>query len=314
VKAVFIKRECLLSPDTAEEAIQLRPDVADSLRRLVDRQLIVVVLDARPYHAAGEAQSGRRDAQSKRMVALIRSGGGQVHALLSCPHRPDDECGCWGTYPGFLFAAASEFELRLDDCFLVSDQPGDVFLAHKAGCRPILLLDGRSIGELFEGHQPELTDFPVARTFDSAIQYLLSEEEANETWGHARLPTPVTQEEEEEVALVEQVSELAPVLTLFAPVPGRRGRLLAGLPPLSRRAQQALLVYVVGGVWLSLGIAYLLTHLYRVQHFPAFVWYLTLQFIPRPVRGILFIVSGIGLVVVSLRAFTRLAPSGGKKG
>jgi histidinol phosphatase-like enzyme len=314
MKAVFIQRECLLEPPTADEAIQLRPEVADSLSLLVDRHFVIVVLDAGRCRVAGEAQSGRHDAQDKRMVTLIRAGGGQVHAVLSCPHRLDDECGCWGSYPGFLTAAAAEFELRLDECFLVSDQPGDVFLAHKAGCRPILVLDGRSIGELLEGHQPDLTDFPVARTFGSAVQYLLTEEESNEAWGHARQPTRISQEEEEEAAFAEQMPELSPAMKIYAPVPARRGALLAGLPPLSRRAKQALLVYVVGGVWLSLGIAYLLTHLYRVQHFPAFVWYLTLQFIPRPVRGMLFIVSGIVLVAVSLRAFTRLAPGGGKRG
>ena len=150
MKAVFVQRECLLAPPTAEEAIQLRPEVADGLRLLADRQFVIVVLDAGSRRMPGEAQSGHREAQDKRMVALIRSGGGQVHALLSCPHRPDDECGCWSTYPGFLFAAAAEFELRLDDCFVVSDRPGDVFLAHKAGCRPVLVLNGRSIGELFE--------------------------------------------------------------------------------------------------------------------------------------------------------------------
>ena len=313
MKAVFIKRECLLAPGTTDEAIQLRPEAAESVRLLVDRHFVVVVLDAGSGRAEGEAQTGRRDVQDKPLVALVRSGGGQVHALLSCPHRPDDACGCWGTYPGFLFAAAAEFELRLEDCFLVSDEPGDVFLAHKAGCRPVLVLDGRSVGELFEEHQPDLTDFPVARTVGSAIQYVLTEAEDNEAWGHARQPTPVSQEEEEAGALVEQVPELSPAMAVFAPVAGRRTAFLPGLPPLSRRAKQALLVYVVGGVWLSLGIAYLLTHLYRVQHFPAFVWYLTLQFIPRPVRGMLFIVSGIGLVAVSLRAFTRLSPGGGKK-
>jgi tellurite resistance protein TehA-like permease len=66
-------------------------------------------------------------------------------------------------------------------------------------------------------------------------------------------------------------------------------------------------------VWLSLGIAYLLTHLYRVQPFPEFVYYLTLQFIPRPVRAALFILTGVGAVAVSLRAFLNLFPANGKR-
>jgi len=72
-------------------------------------------------------------------------------------------------------------------------------------------------------------------------------------------------------------------------------------------------VYVLGGVWLSLGIAYLLTDLYRQHPFPAFVWYLTLQFIPRPVRGLLFILTGLLVVVISLRAFWHLFPGNGRR-
>ena len=57
---------------------------------------------------------------------------------------------------------------------------------------------------------------------------------------------------------------------------------------------------VAGGVGLSLGIAYLLTHLYRQQRFPEWVWYLTLQFIPRQVRGVIFIVFGLGVLGIAL--------------
>jgi hypothetical protein len=58
-------------------------------------------------------------------------------------------------------------------------------------------------------------------------------------------------------------------------------------------------------VGLSLGIAYLLTHLYRVAPFPEYAYYITLQFIPRPVRGALFIIWGVGILVLAVRSFYR---------
>jgi hypothetical protein len=83
--------------------------------------------------------------------------------------------------------------------------------------------------------------------------------------------------------------------------------------PWGRHVRQWLVLFVLGGVWLSLGIAYLLTHLYRVQPFPEFVWYLTLQFVPRPIRGLLFIAGGMVVVAMSLRAFLQLFPSGDRR-
>ena len=109
-----------------------------------------------------------------------------------------------------------------------------------------------------------------------------------------------------------EAREVHPTLRLLSPVPGAR-ILPPSLLQISRSARQWLALFIFGGVWLSLGIAYILTHLYRVQPFPDFVWYLTLQFIPRPVRGLLFIGTGVIVVVVSLRAFVHLFPSNGTR-
>jgi uncharacterized cofD-like protein len=50
----------------------------------------------------------------------------------------------------------------------------------------------------------------------------------------------------------------------------------------------------------SLGFAYILTHIYRVQPLPDYVGALTLQFIDRLVRGIFFLVAGIGIFILGL--------------
>jgi len=65
--------------------------------------------------------------------------------------------------------------------------------------------------------------------------------------------------------------------------------------------------FVLGALGLSLGIAYILTHLYREAPFPDFVYYVSLQFIPRLLRGALFIAWGIGVIVLAVRSFYRSA-------
>lgn len=57
---------------------------------------------------------------------------------------------------------------------------------------------------------------------------------------------------------------------------------------------------LLGLLLLALGITYLLTHVYRQQPFPPAAYYLTLQFIPRWARGLLFIALGMVVVAVSL--------------
>lgn len=72
-------------------------------------------------------------------------------------------------------------------------------------------------------------------------------------------------------------------------------RRLASLSHLTR----PLILTFIGVVLLSLGVAYLFIHLYRtVEGLPPFVSVLTLQFLPRPVRGLLLI--GAGLFIIAL--------------
>lgn len=60
-----------------------------------------------------------------------------------------------------------------------------------------------------------------------------------------------------------------------------------------------LLLLMVGIVIISLGFAYWLREVYESYTFPNFVWYLTLQFIPRYVRGALFLSVGVAAIVIA---------------
>ena len=57
-----------------------------------------------------------------------------------------------------------------------------------------------------------------------------------------------------------------------------------------------LVVLLLGVTILALGIGYVAVEIYREQPFPDFVYYLTLQFLPRWTRALLFGALGLGLV------------------
>lgn len=72
------------------------------------------------------------------------------------------------------------------------------------------------------------------------------------------------------------------------------------------RIKRWLILLFVGLVTLSLGFGYLLVSVYRTQPFPEYVGFLTLQFIDRVVRGIIFLLLGVGVTVF---AFFKLNES-----
>src|SRR5918911_1370945 len=66
-----------------------------------------------------------------------------------------------------------------------------------------------------------------------------------------------------------------------------------------------LVLLMVGMVLISLGVGYLLRNFYQYGKFPSFVGPLTLQFLDRPYRALLFGSVGIGLIILSLYKLTQ---------
>ncbi|HET7767649.1 MAG TPA: gluconeogenesis factor YvcK family protein [Chloroflexota bacterium] len=79
------------------------------------------------------------------------------------------------------------------------------------------------------------------------------------------------------------------------PAPERRARLWRWLRP-GLSIKRWIFVYFVALTLLALGLGLVLTHMYRTAPFPGPVYYVTLQFIPRLLRGVLFLALGGGLM------------------
>ena len=61
-----------------------------------------------------------------------------------------------------------------------------------------------------------------------------------------------------------------------------------------------LLLLLLGVAAMGLGLSYLLREVYVSYTFPGFVYYLTLQFLPRTARGALFIGGSVGVILFSI--------------
>jgi len=282
MRALFVKADCLLRDRQRaagdDSAAALSPEAMAGFRAVADAGLLTVVIDPQTRDETAHEQPAMAD----EMAAQLRTslgGDATAYPVFRCPHTREEDCDCWGVEPRLLHEAAVRFDLRLAECYLVCDDLDDVASAYAVGCRPFVVLGNRTIGQFFGDSEPSRKDYPIARTLGTALQYVVHEDRLARELGPYFRITPISQPEEHLV-------------------PSSRAQM--------RYLGQWLLVFIIGGVWLSLGIAYLLTHLYRVQPFPPFVWYLTLQFIPRPLRGLLFLGSGTAVAVI---AFRHLLPA-----
>lgn len=62
---------------------------------------------------------------------------------------------------------------------------------------------------------------------------------------------------------------------------------------------------VVGLTFVALGVAFFLVQVYRTQPFPEWVHYVTLQPIDRPIRGLIFLATGVGVIGAAIVQLNR---------
>jgi histidinol phosphatase-like enzyme len=305
VKAVLVHRNAVLrdshiEPASSPESWRLMPATVEAMRLLATEERLVFLYGPRELGDGSGGRDGDGNESWRGLLQQIEAGGGRVDGFIICQHSEEQTCRCWGNVPGIFYGPAAQFGLELEACYLLADDARDIAAAYAVGTRPILMLGERTLSQVL-GNRPAHKDFPVATNLTMAVEYIQVEEEINVQLGHPRnVATPPPPAEQ----LLAQPESLPKIEATSRLAHGLEARLIRARAQLSDLVRW-LSFFVFGAMGLSLGIAYLLTHLYRIQPFPEFAYYVTLQFIPRPVRGALFIIFGIGIILLVVRSFYR---------
>ena len=311
MKAVFIQRDCLLRASGYELADLPRDWVVapEALRSMepVQRDDLLSILIGNSQNGNHGQPGDRKDGELTRELAeRIDAAGASLDAVMTCPHAEGGKCSCWGPEPGYLYEAARRLDLKLDECYLIADSSLDVEMTYLTGCRPIFVLSGRVLAEVF-GDQPKHKGFAVATDLPTAVKYVQDEEAIAQQMGPREVSAPpLDLELMDSPETLPAFNALSSRAEALQPRPQR-----PRLQP--REVGRWLLFFTAGGLGLSLGIGYLLADMYRQRHFPEWVWYVTLQFIRRDIRGILFILLGVITLVVAIRSFYHTYGNGARR-
>ena len=267
------------------------PATLEAIRLLANEETLVFLFG--PHDGDGESI-----ADSALLTERIIAGGGRIDGWVSSLPEGEKGAAPEEEFPAVFGLPLSQLDVELDAGYVLADEQADVLTAYEAGLRPIMVLCDRHLERVL-GDLPAHKDFPIAPNLTAAVRYIGVEEDTRGQLGHPQREVPPVPKED----ILSRDPDTLPAFTITSPLArelrSRAVRTRTQLHDLGRW----LTFLVLGAVGLSLGIAYLLTHLYRVQPFPEFVYYITLQFIPRPVRGALFIAWGIGIMYLAVQSF-----------
>lgn len=182
-RAVFVDRDGTLNAlrgyvRRASE-LELLPGVGDSVRRLNEAELRVVVITNQPVLARGECTFEEMRAIHAKLDMKLGQEGGFLDALYLCPHHPDGgfpnevkalkvECDCRKPKAGLIERAIADMNIDRTRSFFVGDSARDMEAARRAGITFVLVQTGEAG---WDGGSA--SSFAVA-DFKAAVDYILS--------------------------------------------------------------------------------------------------------------------------------------------
>lgn len=124
------------------EEFHFLPGACSAIAQLTRAHFRLIVVTNQACVGKGIVSWAMEQEIHARMVQEIARAGGNIEAVLCCPHREDARCGCRKPAPGLLQRARHEYGIDLNQAIMVGDSPTDVQTAAAVGIPAIMVLCG----------------------------------------------------------------------------------------------------------------------------------------------------------------------------
>jgi len=129
---------------------ELLPDVGKAIKRINDLGYLAIVVTNQPVIARGEVTVEQLQEIHFKMETLLGLEGAYIDAIYYCPHHPHKgfegeitelkiDCDCRKPKPGMILKAANDFNIELNESWMIGDGENDVLAGKAAGCKTVLI-------------------------------------------------------------------------------------------------------------------------------------------------------------------------------
>ncbi|MDQ6670575.1 MAG: HAD-IIIA family hydrolase [Chloroflexota bacterium] len=143
-RAVFLDRDGVLVREIVVNgqalapmslsAFRLMPEAAAQTERLRQAGLTCLVFTNQPEVGRGLLPADTLEAMHRQLRETV-----PVNEIYVCPHDDADGCSCRKPGVGMLTAAVQDWEVRLEESFVIGDRWRDVEAGRAAGCFTVLI-------------------------------------------------------------------------------------------------------------------------------------------------------------------------------
>ena len=169
-RAVFIDRDGTLSEEVGyinhPERFRLFPYAGQAIRHLNENGWLAIVTTNQAGVARGYFDEQMIETVHQGMEKELAKENARLDAIYYCAHHPSVgeppyrlDCDCRKPKPGLVTRAATDFDIDLENSWMVGDRYSDIQLARNAGVKSAFVLSGYGRGE-WEHQRESWTEQP----------------------------------------------------------------------------------------------------------------------------------------------------------
>ena len=156
-KAVFLDRDGTINKYVGFLRnigdFELLDGVAEAIRNINNSGYLAIVVTNQPVIARGEVTAAELAEIHNKMETLLGLEGAYLDAIYYCPHHPHKgyegeipelkfDCNCRKPKSGMPMQAVADFNIDLENSWMVGDSENDVKCGINAGCKTALIGSG----------------------------------------------------------------------------------------------------------------------------------------------------------------------------
>ena len=153
-KAIFLDRDGTINKYVGFlrniDDFELIDGVAQAIKKINASGYLAIVVTNQPVIARGEVTVPQLQEIHNKMETQLGLEGAYLDAIYYCPHHPHKgyagevpelkiDCDCRKPKPGMLLKAAKDFNIDLNQSYMIGDGENDVKAGIAAGCKSILI-------------------------------------------------------------------------------------------------------------------------------------------------------------------------------
>ena len=168
---IFLDRDATIIEDRGYtykiEDFKLLPNVIEGLKKLKDFDLFIILNQSgigRGYYTEEDMNEF-----NKHLLNEFEKQDIKIKKIYFCPHTPNDDCNCRKPKIELLKQAEEDFDLTLNECYVIGNRESDILCAQNAGGKGILVP--------INGEEFDIIDIIPdykARDLEDAAEFILS--------------------------------------------------------------------------------------------------------------------------------------------